>query len=63
MPTNFTVVPVNDGERKAKEGNQEESDDVDDNNVLREEEGNATGQSGYSKKVYSRGFHPVVAPL
>lgn len=63
MPTNFTVVPVKDGERKAKEGSQEESDDVDDNNVLKEEEGNATGQSGYFKRVYSRDFHPMVAPL
>ncbi|GAA6219530.1 solute carrier family 12 member 7-like [Lates japonicus] len=41
MPTNFTVVPVKDNTRKAKEGNEE--DDVDDNNVLKEEEEDATG--------------------
>ncbi|XP_070784511.1 solute carrier family 12 member 7 isoform X2 [Enoplosus armatus] len=41
MPTNFTVVPVKDNARKAKEGNEEE--DVDDNNVLKEEEEEATG--------------------
>ncbi len=41
MPTNFTVVPVKDNNRKAKEG--EEEDDVEDNNVLREEE-YATGE-------------------
>ncbi|XP_008285939.1 solute carrier family 12 member 7 isoform X3 [Stegastes partitus] len=41
MPTNFTVVPVKDNTRKAKEGNEE--DDVDDNNVLREEEEGTTG--------------------
>lgn len=36
MPTNFTVVPVKDGSGKAEDGNKEE--DVDENNVLREEE-------------------------
>eukprot|EP00064_Thunnus_orientalis_P006515 superscaffoldBa00000680_g6533 len=41
MPTNFTVVPVKDNTRKAKEGDEE--DDVDDNNVLKEEEGDTTG--------------------
>ncbi|KAM7370183.1 hypothetical protein PAMP_011457 [Pampus punctatissimus] len=41
MPTNFTVVPVKDNTRKAKEGDEE--DDVDDNNVLKEEEEDATG--------------------
>ncbi|KAM4533605.1 solute carrier family 12 member 7 isoform 3-T3 [Odontesthes bonariensis] len=38
MPTNFTVVPVKDNARKAKQGNGEE--DVDDNNVPKEEEDN-----------------------
>ncbi|XP_049421449.1 solute carrier family 12 member 7 isoform X3 [Epinephelus fuscoguttatus] len=41
MPTNFTVVPVRDGARKAKEG--DEDDDVDDNNVVKEEGEGATG--------------------
>ncbi|XP_053198177.1 solute carrier family 12 member 7 isoform X1 [Scomber japonicus] len=41
MPTNFTVVPVKDGTRKAKEGDEE--DDVDDNNALKEEEEDTTG--------------------
>ncbi|XP_074478028.1 solute carrier family 12 member 7 isoform X3 [Sebastes fasciatus] len=39
MPTNFTVVPVKDNDRKAKKG----SENVDDNNVLREEDEGATG--------------------
>lgn len=45
MPTSFTVVPVKDGERKVKAAGQlkEEDEDVDDNNVLKEEEENATG--------------------
>lgn len=45
MPTSFTVVPVKDGERKAKAAGQlkEEDEDVDDNNVLKEEEENAAG--------------------
>lgn len=42
MPTNFTVVPVKDNTRKTKEGNNK--DDVDDNNVLKEEEEDATGE-------------------
>lgn len=42
MPTNFTVVPVKDNTRKAKEGDEE--DDVDDNNVLKEEEEDAAGE-------------------
>lgn len=38
MPTNFTVVPVKDGTRKAEEGN-------DQNDVLKEEEEDAaTGE-------------------
>lgn len=41
MPTNFTVVPVKDGTKAAKET---EEDDVDDNNVLKEEEEDATGE-------------------
>ncbi|KAK9528234.1 hypothetical protein VZT92_014717 [Zoarces viviparus] len=41
MPTSFTVVPVKDGARKAKKGSEEE--DVDDNNVLKEEDQEATG--------------------
>ena len=41
MPTNFTVVPVDDT-GKAKKGS--EDDDVDDNNVLKEEEEGATGE-------------------
>ncbi|XP_042366118.1 solute carrier family 12 member 7 isoform X4 [Plectropomus leopardus] len=40
MPTNFTVVPVKDNSRKAKEGDDE---DVDDNNVVKEEEEDPTG--------------------
>lgn len=40
MPTNFTVVPVKDNDRKAKKG----SENVDDNNVLREEDEGATGE-------------------
>jgi len=36
MPTNFTVVPVKDNARKAKQANGEEN--VDDNNVPKEEE-------------------------
>lgn len=45
MPTSFTVVPVKDGERKAKAASplQEEDEDVDDNNVLKEEEENTAG--------------------
>lgn len=43
MPTNFTVVPVKDNARKAREG--DEDDYVDDNNVLKEEEEDATGES------------------
>ncbi|XP_056220175.1 solute carrier family 12 member 7 isoform X6 [Seriola aureovittata] len=41
MPTNFTVVPVKDGTRKARKGDEE--DDVDDNNVLKEEEEDTPG--------------------
>uniref|UniRef100_A0AAQ5ZB34 Solute carrier family 12 member 7b n=1 Tax=Amphiprion ocellaris TaxID=80972 RepID=A0AAQ5ZB34_AMPOC len=41
MPTNFTVVPVKDNTRKADESNEEE--DVDDNNVLKEEDEGTTG--------------------
>uniref|UniRef100_A0A673BT54 Solute carrier family 12 member 7b n=1 Tax=Sphaeramia orbicularis TaxID=375764 RepID=A0A673BT54_9TELE len=40
MPTNFTVVRVKDSAGKATEGNDE---DVDENNVLKEEEEDATG--------------------
>lgn len=43
MPTSFTVVPVKDNTRKAKEGNEEE-EDVDDNNVLKEEDEDTTGE-------------------
>lgn len=42
MPTNFTVVPVKYNTRKAKEGDKE--DDLDDNNVLKEEEESAAGE-------------------
>lgn len=42
MPTNFTVVPVEDNTGKAKKAS--EDDDVDDNNVLKEEEEGATGE-------------------
>ncbi|XP_028288460.1 solute carrier family 12 member 7 isoform X3 [Parambassis ranga] len=41
MPTNFTVVPVKDSTRKAKEGH--EKADGDENNVLKEEEEELTG--------------------
>uniref|UniRef100_A0A3Q1J0V8 Solute carrier family 12 member 7b n=1 Tax=Anabas testudineus TaxID=64144 RepID=A0A3Q1J0V8_ANATE len=41
MPTNFTVVPVKDNTREAKDGNEDE--DVDDNNMLKEEEEDTTG--------------------
>lgn len=45
MPTSFTVVPVKDADRKARVASplQEEDEDVDDNNVLKEEEENAAG--------------------
>lgn len=42
MPTNFTVVPVKDNTREAKDGNEDE--DVDDNNMLKEEEEDTTGE-------------------
>lgn len=45
MPTNFTVVPVKDGTRKAEERDQDE--DVDDNNALKEEVEGARGESTY----------------
>ena len=45
MPTSFTVVPVKDNTRGAKEGNEEE--DVDDNNVLKEEDEETTGEISY----------------
>lgn len=41
MPTNFTVVPVKDGTKAKAEA---EEDDVDDNNVLKEEDEDATGE-------------------
>uniref|UniRef100_A0A665VIQ5 Solute carrier family 12 member 7-like n=1 Tax=Echeneis naucrates TaxID=173247 RepID=A0A665VIQ5_ECHNA len=41
MPTNFTVVPVKDNTGNEKKGNEE--DDVNDNNVLKEEEENTKG--------------------
>ncbi|KAM8822683.1 solute carrier family 12 member 7 isoform 3-T3 [Spinachia spinachia] len=41
MPTSFTVVPVKDGARKAKKGSEEQ--DVDDNNVLKEEDEETVG--------------------
>ncbi|KAM4606033.1 solute carrier family 12 member 7 isoform 1-T1 [Polymixia lowei] len=43
MPTNFTVVPVKDGRRKAAEGQSEGEEDVDDNNELREEDEDVPG--------------------
>lgn len=43
MPTNFTVVPVKDSAGKAAEGSE---NDVDDSNVLKEEDEEATGESG-----------------
>lgn len=39
MPTNFTVVPVDDGRKSAQE-------DTDDNNVLKEEDEEAVGEPG-----------------
>lgn len=48
MPTNFTVVPVKDGTKKVNEGDEEE-EDVDDNNVLKEVEEDAAGETRFSK--------------
>lgn len=48
MPTNFTVVPVKDGTKKVNEGDEEE-EDVDDNNVLKEVEEDAAGETQFSK--------------
>lgn len=42
MPTNFTVVPVKYNTRKEREGDEE--DDVDENNVPKEEEEDAAGE-------------------
>lgn len=55
MPTSFTVVPVKDGEKKAKVFGQleEEDEDVDDNNVLKEEEESAAGWSRHSEEETS----------
>lgn len=39
MPTNFTVVPVDDGRKPAQE-------DSDDNNVLKEEDEETIGEAG-----------------
>lgn len=39
MPTNFTVVPVDDGRKPAEE-------DSDDNNVLKEEDEETVGEAG-----------------
>lgn len=47
MPTNFTVVPVKDDTKKVKEGDDEE--DVDHNNVLKEIEDDAAGETRFSK--------------
>lgn len=48
MPTNFTVVPVKDGTKKVNEGDEEE-EDVDDNNVLKEVEEDAAGETRFLK--------------
>lgn len=51
MPTNFTVVPVKDGTKKVNEGDEEEEEeDVDDNNVLKEVEEDAAGETQFSKR-------------
>lgn len=42
MPTNFTVVPVKDNRREAEDRN--EDGDAEDNNVLKKEEEDTTGQ-------------------
>lgn len=49
MPTNFTVVPVKDGTKKVNEGDEEE-EDVDDNNVLKELEEDAAGETQFLKR-------------
>lgn len=47
MPTNFTVVPVKDETKKVNEGDEEE--DVDHNNLLKEIEEEAAGETRLSK--------------
>ena len=60
MPTEFTVVPVNDGKKRVREGIQEEEDD--DNNALREEDEDAAARERESVFffVYPRGGSRVL---